>query len=191
MSTMNLPISPLMGLALTLGLVMLGGCRPGRPVLNDPTSPQIPESPVIAPPASRQAEAPAAEPKTNESPLVVTLATDKTSYDRDDAIQFTITLHNKSKEQQNLLFNSGQIFDINATPEGKTEPAWVWSDGKMFTRALRNVKMEPDQKQTFTATWDQTGSNGAVVARGSYVVQARITANGGISSAPLTLKLTD
>ncbi len=195
MSLSNHSIS-LVGLALTCGLMNLVGCQPRREVPPTATTPpDIPPAPIIVPPANQQAENPSPdqkpEEKPAESPLQVTLATDKDSYARGATIQFTITVHNTSKIMQALQFRSGQSFDITATPEGKSEAAWRWSHDKFFTMALRSERLRPDEKKTYTATWDQTDNQGNVVARGSYVMEAKITANGGIKAAPLTLKLAD
>ena len=71
------------------------------------------------------------------------------------------------------------------------EASWRWSHDKAFTRALRQQKLAPGEAKTWTATWDQTDNNGNPLPRGKYVIEAWITANGGLKAPPAALELKD
>jgi hypothetical protein len=123
--------------------------------------------------------------------VTATISADKGKYARGQIVHFTLILRNTSKSAQKLTFNTGQSFDITATAAGQPQPAWRWSQGKMFTMALRNMTLKAGQTQTWTATWEQNDGNGNAVPRGDYNVVGRITANGGIEAQPITITLTD
>jgi hypothetical protein len=162
----------------------LGGCAKKSPMPAVGTDPMDAGVPVAT--AGGNVDNPAA-------PVVATLSTDKTTYKSGEPVTFTLTARNAGNTAQNLNFGSGQSYDIVVRPQGQSnaEPLWQWSRGRMFTQALREITLNAGEQKTWTTTWLQTGSAGGFVPRGQYTVSARLTANGGVEAAPLTITLTE
>jgi hypothetical protein len=60
--------------------------------------------------------------------------------------------------------------------EPGAENVWNYSIARMFAQRLRDVEIAPGATQVYTETWDQKDDSGQVLPRGSYVVEARLTA---------------
>lgn len=182
----NLIISAL----AVIGAMVIAGCRIKSPMPGANTGPssgpQLPPPVVVTPSENTK-------PKPPASAITVTLTSDKTTYRSGETVRFTITARNTSQQAVTLQFNSGQNFDITAKKHLKTDSPilWQWSHDKMFTMALRQVKFAPGEKQTWTATWDQTDSEGNILPRGNYTIEAKLTANSGIPAAPILIGLID
>lgn len=174
--------------ALTGALFFVGCHMTQLPVVAQNASP-------AASPLAGAEEPKQDKPKDAPEPLVLTLQIAENPVARGKIVNFTMTLRNTTQETQTLRFNSGQSFDITATPADvngeKKEVVWRWSHDKMFTRALRSEIMAPGQAKTWTATWNQTDNKDVPLPRGKYTIQAWITANGGLKAPPATLDLTD
>ncbi|HVF11026.1 MAG TPA: BsuPI-related putative proteinase inhibitor [Abditibacteriaceae bacterium] len=174
---------------IAVGAIALAGCRLSNAAPDE--SPQMPLPPVVTTPPGQNADG-AGKPPTMTS-IAVTVTTDKTNYRAEEIVRFTITAHNKGKTEQSLIFSSGQSFDIRIRENRKDESpvVWNWSHGKMFTMALRGMKIAPGATKTYEATWDQKDNEGAIVPRSNYRVEARLTANGGIHAEPIIIGLID
>lgn len=146
--------------------------------------PALPPPPIVVPPSG---DSSAGETAT----LSAIITAEKKTYARGQLVRFTLTVRNTGKNAQKLTFNSGQSFDITATPSGRPEPAWRWSHDKMFTMALRELTLKAGATQSWTATWEQTDNDGNPVPRGEYSIAGRIVANGGIAAPPLTITLSN
>lgn len=127
------------------------------------------------------------------TPVVATLSTDKATYKTGENVTFTIAARNASNSAQTLTFNSGQSYDIVVRPHGQpdAEPVWQWSRGRMFTQAMREMALNAGEQKTWTTTWLQTANAGGFLPRGQYTVSARLAANGGVETTPVTITLTD
>ncbi len=126
-------------------------------------------------------------------PITVTLQIMPNPARRGTNVGFSLTARNTTQTTQTLRFNSGQSFEITATPEAAKdgEAVWHWSHGKFFTQSLRSEKLAPGQAKTWTATWNQSDDRAATLPRGKYTITARVTANGGLKAVLATLELTD
>jgi uncharacterized protein (DUF58 family) len=107
------------------------------------------------------------------SGLSVTLSTDKTIYRAGEPVKITITATNKSRAVLDLLFGSGQSYDINITDINK-KAVWHWSYGKVFTMAVRHVTLPPHKSLKYNFTWKQLDNQGRRVKPGKYFVQGRL-----------------
>lgn len=103
----------------------------------------------------------------------VDLATDKSVYRAGEPVKITITAANKSRAAANLLFGSGQSYDINITDLNKKD-VWHWSHNKVFTLAVRHVKLLPRQKLKYDFTWEQLDNKGRPVKSGKYFIRGRL-----------------
>ena len=167
------------------------GCRMNQPPLEAQSAP-----PAVVPDPPKPVEPKPDEPKVvPDKPIAVTLEIMQNVAPRGKVVGFSMTARNTTKDTQMLNFTSGQSFDIAATPEAakdeKKEVVWRWSHDKIFTQALRGEKLAPGQAKTWSAMWNQTGNDDNPLPRGKYVIQAWITANGGLKAAPVMLELAD
>ncbi len=108
--------------------------------------------------------------------LAVILTTDKTTYAAGQPVKITLTATNKSHSTADLLFGSGQSYDIFVTDRsGKT--VWRWSKGMVFTMAVRNVSLPAGQSLKFSAIWKPARP-------GKYLIRGRLTSARPFNSAP-------
>jgi hypothetical protein len=87
-----------------------------------------------------------------------------------DAVEFTCTVENAGVESVDLEFRNGMTADVAVFPESETDEAvWRWSDGRMFTQALRTVTLAPGESLTEALTWPDPSP-------GSYTAEASLAA---------------
>ncbi|MDX1981903.1 MAG: BsuPI-related putative proteinase inhibitor [Bryobacteraceae bacterium] len=72
------------------------------------------------------------------------LTLDRASYPAGTPMLTRITLHNTGDDPLNLVFPSGQDFDI-VMRNDKGEQVYRWSDGKAFTLAIREVRFKGER----------------------------------------------
>jgi len=65
--------------------------------------------------------------------------------------EFTYTVENAGDDPAEVTFMSGQSFDITVTDDG--EEVWRWSQGRMFTQAIREETIAPGDTRTFSGEW--------------------------------------
>lgn len=70
-----------------------------------------------------------------------------------DAVTFSYEVTNAGSEPVELTFRSGKQADV-VVLDGEQE-VWRWSDGRMFTQAIREYTMEPGETITQEFTWDE------------------------------------
>lgn len=87
----------------------------------------------------------------------------------DGSVEFTYVVENAGDAPVELTFMSGQQFDITVTADG--EEVWRWSDGRMFTQAIQEVSLDPDEELSFTAAWDDAES-GTYEVTGTLATQS-------------------
>lgn len=83
-------------------------------------------------------------------------------------VTFAVTVRNDGDDPIDLEFRNGQTFDFAVFDDDGTE-RWRWSDGRMFTQALRSVTLAPGESESFEAVWEQPPT-------GSYEVEATLEA---------------
>jgi hypothetical protein len=97
------------------------------------------------------------------SPLTQSVVTDQTVYQPGEPVQMTATETNTS-DQAITLLNSGDQFSV----EGYGGPVLTPTGGAPTNQV---VTLQPGQSQTFTATWDESGTQGpASSPTGLYTV---------------------
>lgn len=169
--------------ATLCGLIASGGeAIGGAPPVGAPAN----GSPAIGTPPARHVD----DDESKAMTITVRLLTSKRTYRQGETVRFTIIAQNIGKTKQTLKFRSGQSFDITAVTDDD-EQRWDWSRGRMFTQALRQITLEPGAARQWAATWKQVDNDGALMARGEVIVTAKLMANGGIRTAPRTIKLAD
>jgi hypothetical protein len=89
-----------------------------------------------------------------------------------DSVFFVLQVTNTGEAPVDLHFRSGQSYDF-AVLSGDRE-VWRWSDGQMFTQALRHERLEAGQTLRFEEAWRPgAGVSGNLIAVGRLPVQDR------------------
>jgi hypothetical protein len=69
----------------------------------------------------------------------------------ESGVRFTYAVTNDGSEPVELSFRSGQSFDAWVESDG--EERWRYSDGKVFTQALRSETLDPGETVRYETTW--------------------------------------
>jgi hypothetical protein len=118
---------------------------------------------------------PAAEQVGEGLSLVLQLPEPITGQPRAEQANVRLLLRNHSQQPLTLKFRSGQSFEVEFyEPNGRA--LWRWSDGKMFTMALRDVTLMPGDEQQFAASIPLLDSQGNALPDGVYRVRFRLLA---------------
>lgn len=85
-----------------------------------------------------------------------------------DAVAFVFEVENAGAAAVDLEFRSGKTADV-VVYEVENE-VWRWSDGRMFTQALRSETVEPGETLTHRMVWEQPPT-------GTYTAEASLAAS--------------
>ncbi|SET29760.1 Intracellular proteinase inhibitor [Natronincola peptidivorans] len=91
---------------------------------------------------------------------------------KDASVVFDFELTNISDEKREIMFSSGQQFEIEIINE-KEEKVYTYSHDKFFTMALIMKTLEAGESISWQDTWDLQDNEGNLVPAGEY--QAIIT----------------
>jgi len=87
-----------------------------------------------------------------------------------DSVRLTLRITNASRDAIPLTFPTGQSYDFVIRRDGRE--VWRWSEGMMFTQAIRQETLAPDETRTYTASWSHPAdSRGAFSAEGWLTAQ--------------------
>lgn len=90
-----------------------------------------------------------------------------------DSVQFVLQVTNTTSETVDLEYRSGQSFDFVVLDETGSE-VWRWSEGRMFTQALRHESLGPGETITHSALWSaEDRPAGAYAVVGTLTVADR------------------
>ncbi len=142
--------------------------------------------------AQKKAPVKAPAKKVSSALIVVTLRSDKKTYKRGETVSFVLTARGASARPQTLSLTSGQNFDITARlAKAGSLPAWQWSRGRYFIQVISVANLRKGDEQVWTAKWKQIDNQGKELPRGAYRIEARLTANNGITAPPIRITLVD
>jgi|AntRauTorcE11898_2_1112593.scaffolds.fasta_scaffold16077_3 hypothetical protein len=96
---------------------------------------------------------------------------------RDD-IEITLAATNTGEEPVELTFTDGQTIEVVASREGAE--VWRYSDGRMFTQALRFETVVPGEQLSESVAWSKPPA-------GTYDVRAWLCTNGVDCEATATV----
>lgn len=102
----------------------------------------------------------------------------------DSKLLINFTLENISGKPQDLVFSSGQEYDYFIYNQ-ENELIYQWSDGKMFTMAIKEVTLDPGDRLNYSSEWDFTDKNGNKVQDGEFRVEFKVTAKVESSSGEM------
>jgi len=92
-----------------------------------------------------------------------------------DKVLFEFELVNRYNEPKELMFGSGQQFELTIIDE-KGEEVYRYSDGKFFTLALVMKTIDPGESLKWQDEWDMTNKNGEKLTSGKYKAEISILA---------------
>lgn len=115
------------------------------------------------------------EPLTGLKGVTCYLATDRRQYQSGDTVVMQMKVGNPNKEPIMLQFTSSKTYDFAVYDRAGPE-VWRWSQGKVFTQALQQKVLAPQESYLVEARWTVPvdDSEGAV-APGLYKVKGQIT----------------
>lgn len=100
----------------------------------------------------------------------------KGSYEiNDDKVVFDFELMSHYTEVQELMFGSGQQFEIIIRND-EGEEVYRFSDGKFFTMALIYKTLNPGESLKWQDEWDMTNKDGEKLTTGNYKAEIKILA---------------
>ena len=84
-----------------------------------------------------------------------------------ETITFVVTLRNRAAAVRTLTLSTSQTLDCLVYAADHKE-VWRHSSGRMFAQVITELTLKPGESRTFTATWNQTDSQGRPVPPGEY-----------------------
>ncbi len=111
--------------------------------------------------------------------LSLKLTTDKTVYAAGQPVKITLTATNRAGSTADLLFGSGQSFDLFVI-DAHRQAVWRWAKGMVFTMAVRHVSLPPGQSLKFSAAWKPARP-------GKYFLRGRLTSANPVDSPAKTI----
>lgn len=97
--------------------------------------------------------------------LDVTVRTDRSTYDQNDAVQLTLTARNTSDAPVDLEFTSSQRYDFRVeNAAGST--VWTWSATRSFAQVLGEETFAPGEERSWSSTVGADLSPGGYTAVG-------------------------
>jgi hypothetical protein len=116
------------------------------------------------------------ETKTDVQPIVKGRFETKGNYAiKDGKVIFDFELMSHYTEPKELMFGSGQQYEITVTDE-KGEEVYRFSDGKLFTLALVSKTINPGESLKWQEAWDMTDKNEKKLTSGKFKAEINIMA---------------
>jgi hypothetical protein len=80
-----------------------------------------------------------------------------------DKLRFTLSVHNNTTKMLELRFPDGQTHDF-VVKDFAGKEVWRWSEGRMFTSAMRSETLQGKGQTAFEESWDAKGQHGSFTA---------------------------
>ncbi|MFL5498795.1 MAG: BsuPI-related putative proteinase inhibitor [Gemmatimonadaceae bacterium] len=96
------------------------------------------------------------------APIVTTF--DITRPDDDaNKLRFTLNVRNNTTKMLELRFPDGQTHDF-VVKDFAGKEVWRWSEGRMFTSAMRSETLKSKGETVFEESWETKGQHGSFTA---------------------------
>ena len=84
---------------------------------------------------------------------------------QDDAnkLHFTLNVKNNTAKMLELRFPDGQTHDF-IVKDFSGKEVWRWSEGRMFTSAMRSETIKGKGETSFEESWETKGQHGSFIA---------------------------
>jgi len=96
------------------------------------------------------------------APIVTTFDITRPKDDA-DKLHFTLSVRNNTSKMLELRFPDGQTHDFVVKDFAGRE-IWRWSQGRMFTSAMRSETLKGKGGTAFEESWDSKGQHGSFTA---------------------------
>ena len=81
----------------------------------------------------------------------------------DEALRFTLRIVNNTKKMVEIQFPDGQTHDF-VVNDSTGKEVWRWSEGRMFTQAMRSKTLKGKDNTVFEESWEPRDHHGAFTA---------------------------
>jgi hypothetical protein len=96
------------------------------------------------------------------APIVTTFDVMRTKNDA-DKLTFSLRVTNNTHKMLELRFPDGQTHDF-VVKDFAGKEVWRWSQGRMFTSAMRSETLKGKGETVFEESWDTKGQHGSYTA---------------------------
>lgn len=96
------------------------------------------------------------------APIVTTFDITRPKDDA-DKLRFTLSVRNNTSKMLELRFPDGQTHDF-VVKDFTGKEVWRWSQGRMFTSAMRSETLRGKGETAFEESWDSKGQHGSFTA---------------------------
>ncbi len=83
--------------------------------------------------------------------------------DDNESLKFALKVVNNTKKMVEIHFPDGQTHDF-VVSDSTGKEVWRWSEGRMFTQAMRSKTLKGKDGTVFEETWEPKGQHGAFTA---------------------------
>jgi hypothetical protein len=96
------------------------------------------------------------------APIVTTFDITRSKRDADQ-LHFTLNVRNNTSKMLELRFPDGQTHDF-VVKDFAGKQIWRWSEGRMFTSAMRSETLKSKGRTVFEESWDTKDQHGSFTA---------------------------
>src|SRR4051794_32708916 len=96
------------------------------------------------------------------APLVTTFDVTRPKDDA-DKLRFSLNVRNNTAKMLELRFPDGQTHDF-VVKDFAGKEVWRWSEGRMFTSAMRSETLKGKGQTVFEESWNPKGQHGSFTA---------------------------
>ena len=96
------------------------------------------------------------------APIVTTFDITRPKTDA-DKLKFTLSVRNNTTKMLELRFPDGQTHDF-VVKDFAGKEVWRWSQGRMFTSAMRSETLKGKGETAFEESWNTSGQHGSFTA---------------------------
>lgn len=98
----------------------------------------------------------------NAAPIVTTFDVTRTKNDA-EKLKFSLNVKNNTAKMLELRFPDGQTHDF-VVKDFTGKEIWRWSQGRMFTSAMRSETLKGKGETVFEESWNTEGQHGSFTA---------------------------
>ena len=80
-----------------------------------------------------------------------------------ESLRFTLRIVNNTRKMVEIQFPDGQTHDF-VVNDSTGKEVWRWSEGRMFTQAMRSKTLKGKDGTVFEERWEPKGQRGAFTA---------------------------
>jgi len=106
---------------------------------------------------------------SQDSNFVLGIYLDKTSFSVGETVEFVFTITNKTDSDQELTFNTSQIY--NFVIYKNEEIVYNWALNRAFAQVITTLKFEPGETKAYIEKWDLKDNSGDSLKDGVYKVE--------------------